>query len=595
MRDEYFMKIKNRMLLRSMELWGIKDKRSVDPILDLLLHTFAYEISKLHQQIDVSDKELLDRLSRILVSNKWSLPSPSHALLKAQPEDDTTQLNVSDHFYCSKRRFGEDKLDVFFTPIITKKLINASVKYLGYDDKLLVCENRFGNMEDALYLSEEKKIKDYELWFGVEILDDLLEEINNLSLCFILKDTSLLPFLKTMKVYDVDENQMFLDKEVLINNNKEVHYFEDVISFYEDCFYTLNLNESCRQQKTINELFGEQTDFFIEPEDLDKKLLWFKVKLPEVFSREKLQGIEVSLNTFPVVNRKLEYKQHNFRKNGRILSVLSEGENYFLNIESLSDDKGNSYSNVIENSTESLEGGYSLYFGDIGRFDTRSAKMMLSKTSQTVREEGSAFSAIGYDIIQAYLDDLHEKLDEIDKKIHLEFGEVNANNNKTFLLTYPHKDAFNYEFQYWLTNANHANNINTSYTFNQYRTGKFIDSKIKLKTDTIGGHIRKEEHDKINGLRYGLLTRERIVTREDVKSFINNKIGHFVESLSIKDGVAISKEKKKGLIRTTDIYIKTKRELISEEKQNLFSYYLEKELEKRSISNITYKVFFIKK
>ncbi|MGG6229202.1 hypothetical protein [Tenacibaculum sp. SDUM215027] len=593
MRDEYFMKIKNRMLLRSMELWGIKDKRSVDPILDLLLHTFAYEISKLHQQVDVSDKELLDRLSRILVSNKWSLPSPSHALLKAQPEDDTTQLYVSDHFYCSKRRFGEEKLDVFFTPIIAKELINASVKYLGYDDKLLISENQFGNIEDALYLPQENKIKDYELWFGVEISNELLEDTNNLSLCFILNDSSLLPFLKTMKVYDAAGNEMFLDKESLVNKNNEVHYFEDVVSFYEDCFYTLNLNEPCKVKKTINELFGEQDDFFIEPEDLNQKLLWFKVKLPEVFSKDKLQGIDVSLNTFPVVNRKLEYKQHNFRKNGRILSVLSEGVDYFLNIESLNDDKGNSYANVIGNSTESLEGGYSLYFGDIGRFDTRSAKMMLSKTSQTVREEGSAFSSIGYDIIQAYLDDLHEKLDEIDKKIHLEFGEVNANNDKTFLLTYPHKEAFNYEFQYWLTNASQANGITTSYTFNQYRTGKFIDSKIKLKTETIGGYIRKEEHDKINGLRYGLLTRERIVTKEDVKSFVNSKIGRFVEDVSIKDGVAISKEKKKGLIRTTDIHIKTKKELISVEKQNLFSYYLEKELEKKSISNITYKVFFI--
>ncbi|WP_428740662.1 hypothetical protein [Tenacibaculum sp.] len=592
MKDEYFVKIKNRMLTRSMELWGIKDKRNVDPILDLMLHTFAYEISKLHQQIELSDKELLDRLSRVLVNNKWSLPSPSHALLKAQPEENTTTLKVSDHFYCSKRRFGEERLDVFFTPIITKQLINASVKYIGYDDKL-VYENKLGSIEEALNLSTEKRIKDYELWFGVEMPDELLDEVKELSLTFILKDSALLPFLKTMKVYDAKGNQMSLQREILVNENEEVHYFDDVVSFYEDSFYKLSLQESCKEKKSINELFGEQTDFFIEPKDLDEKLLWFKVRLPEVFSKEKIEGIDISLNTFPVVNRKLEYKQHNFRKNGRILSMLSKGEDYFLNIESLNDDRGNNYVNVIKNSTESFEGGYSLYFGDIGRFDTRSAKTMLSKTSQTVREEGSAFSSIGYDIIQAYLDDLHEKLDEIDKKIYLEFGEVNANNDKTFLLTYPYKDAFNYEFQYWLTNANQANGIDKSYTFNQYRMGKFINSTIKLKTETIGGYIRKEEHDKINGLRYGLLTRERIVTKEDVKSFVKSKIDGFVERVDVKDGVAISKEKKKGLIRTTEVHIKTMKNLFSKEKQELFSYYLEKELEKKSVSNITYKVFFI--
>ena len=92
--DEYFVKIKNRMLIRSKELWGIKDIKNIDPILDLLLHTFSYEISKLHQQIDLSDKEILHKLSRILVSNKWILPLPSHALLKAQPEENITELKI---------------------------------------------------------------------------------------------------------------------------------------------------------------------------------------------------------------------------------------------------------------------------------------------------------------------------------------------------------------------------------------------------------------------------------------------------------------------------------------------------------------------
>lgn len=591
MRDEYFIKIKDRMLLRSMELWGIKDKRNVDPILDLLLHTFAYEISKVHQQIDVSDKELLNRLSRILVGNKWSLPSPSHALLKAQPESDVAQLQILDHFYCSKKRFGKENLDVFFTPIANKKLINASVKYIGYDNKL-THENQFGNIEDAVYLVNTSKIKDYELWFGIEISDELMNDTEELSLCFVLQDSSLLPFLKTIEVYDIFDNKLLISKEKLENKNKEVHYFDDVISFYEDSFYTITIQEESKSKKTINQLFETQEESSIDSKSLQQGLLWFKVKFPEVFSKEKLQTTDVCLNTFPVVNRKLEYKQHNFKKNGKILSVLSRGVDYFLNIESLIDDKGNEYKNILDSPSEDLEGSYSLYFGDIGRFDSRSAKMMLSKTSQTVREEGSSFSSIGYDVIQAYLDDLHEKLDQIDKKIQLEFGKVNVNNDKVFLLTYPHKEAFNYEFEYWLTNAEEANGIDESSIFYQYRSGKFIDSKIKLKTEVIGGHLRKEEHDKINGLRYGLLTRERIVTVEDIKSFIKKKIGGFVEKITVSDGVAISKEKKRGIERVTEVYVKTNDTLLSEEQKQIFSFYLEKELAKKSITNIVYKVFF---
>lgn len=590
--DEYFVKIKNRMLIRSKELWGIKDIKNIDPILDLLLHTFSYEISKLHQQIDLSDKEILHKLSRILVSNKWILPLPSHALLKAQPEENITELKISDHFFCTKRRFGEKKLDVFFTPIIERKLINAAVKLIGYDTAFFF-ENQFNEKERYFNLSDKERIKDYEFWFGIDISDSLLETIEDLSLCFTSKDNSLLPFLKTMQIFDVSGNSLNLSNEKLGGEgNAETHYFNEVVSFYEDSFYNLKLATSNKTKKAVNELFSVDEDIAEET----KKLLWFKVRLPEVFSKEKISGIDVSLNTFPVVNRKLESKQHNFKKNGKILSILNGKENYFLNIEELVDNNGNQYTNIIDTDTNvnKSEGSYSLYFGDIGRFDTRSAKMLLSKTFQTVREEGSAFSAVGYDIIQAYLVDLHNKLDEITKKIDTEFGDANMmNSGKTFLLTHPYKDAFNYEFKFWLTNADQANDIDRSHTFSQYKTGKFKDDSIVLKTPTLGGIIREEEQDKINGLRYGLLTRERIVTREDAKSFVRNKIGDFIEDITIKDGVMIAKEKKKGLARTTELRIKTNDKLFSEERKELFSYYLEKELEKKSISNIIYKVFFI--
>ena len=74
MRDDFFYTLKNRILHNAMDLWGVKDLQNADPVLDLLTDIFAYELSKLYQEVEVSNAQLLHRLSSILVDNKWTLP-----------------------------------------------------------------------------------------------------------------------------------------------------------------------------------------------------------------------------------------------------------------------------------------------------------------------------------------------------------------------------------------------------------------------------------------------------------------------------------------------------------------------------------------
>ena len=123
--DKRQQEIKEKMQRYAMDLWGISDPRQVDPIVDLLLDVFAYNTNRLYQAIDASNTNVLHRLAHLLVPQKWSLPSPSHALMTVLPaKDQQVTLTPEDHFFTDKMIFGKGQVRINFTPLSTYRLID---------------------------------------------------------------------------------------------------------------------------------------------------------------------------------------------------------------------------------------------------------------------------------------------------------------------------------------------------------------------------------------------------------------------------------------------------------------------------------------
>ena len=103
--DKRQQDIKERISRHAMDLWGISDPNQMDPVIDLLLDTFAYNSNRLYQDMEAADAAILHQLARILVPHKWSLPMPAHALITANPaSDDTRTFSIEDHFYTDKMK-----------------------------------------------------------------------------------------------------------------------------------------------------------------------------------------------------------------------------------------------------------------------------------------------------------------------------------------------------------------------------------------------------------------------------------------------------------------------------------------------------------
>lgn len=585
MRNNKHEIIKEGMLEKAMELWGIEDSESVDPVIELLLDVFSYEFAKIDQNIKISDAKLLERISKILVKESWSLPLPAHALLRATPSSTTLKVNRETQFYTQKLSQGDQYRDVFFTPLLNHQLINGNIACIAKNKTIQFFDK---GKREVMQLDTKngRKIDDYSLWVGIDIDKEVLSKVNQLPLALILRNSDFDSYLKLIKFFDLEGNEIkYVSISETIKATNE-HYFDNVIRYYKDYLYELEL----ASKKTKTSLIEKFKTYFFEEdlEEFNKELFWIKVEFPVAFKKEELDKLDVSMNTFPVVNRKLQYKQHSVKRNGKIASLRTVNE-YFLNVESLIDNEGRIYKNTLKNDISNLKGSYSLFFGELEQFDERNAKAVLEQVIQTVREEGSSFSAIGYDLLNAYLEELNKKLNILERKVNVGYKNISDGNNRQYLLTIPYDDSTNLECQYWTTDANMANDISKNKILRQFHTSELIPQSIRLQTDTVGGSYKNNAKEKISNLRYGLLSKDRIVSVEDVKEFIRKTIGSTTEKVVVESGVGISSSKKGGLIRTTqvNVFLNGEKTLTDENKKRL-SHSLKQELEQKSVHNLPY-------
>ena len=579
MSDKKQIAIKERILKQAMEFWGVSDIRDMDPVIDLLLEVFAHESNKLHQEIDQSDSRILHRLSRILIGNKWSLPKPAHALMTITPNHgECCELDAEDHFYAEKNIFGKGDIQVFITPLFSYKLVDAKVKAIAYNDSIRHSTDSFST--PTRFLGPKNRIADYCVWVGLDVSKEVLQKMG------------LLPFMNMAFFYDCTGNRLNTKTGLHVEDPySNAHYFDEIRDFYSDLYFNVSIKDASKEKHSYREMFPGYVADCEVPDD-SENLFWVKIVFPEIFTKESLENLEVYLNTFPVVNRQIVYKQHNFRSTGRIIPLKCPDRTQFLNIRSFQDNKGREYVNRLNQYEENPTGIFSLYFGDLERFDSDSARSLISKVLQLMKEDGSAFASMNPDALSTQLKELFNKINDIEKG--LEATLKGDNKIKAFVLSVPQKDATNAEIKYWVTSGSLANGFNERTLIQQFNIEKYDASGIMLRTCMQGGTTHDSEQELINSLRYGLLSRERIISKEDIKSYLLHKLGKHVESVEVGNGVTISPDSKKGLIRVTEVKIKFG-QFDKDEIPNLeeLAHYLEKDLTERSVCNSNYKIKFV--
>lgn len=590
--DKRYLRIKERLLDRALDLWGIEDERQLDPVVDLLLEAVAFESFQLEETLARADAALLGRLSRLLIPQKWMLPRPAHGLLSVHPKsgEHLMELSPHDHFSVNRVVQGVKSPPLFFTPLYATQLLDAQIRYRLWGTQLEELGRRRCYTEQAF--AEEDRLGDHTLYLGIQIAEENLVHTDRLRLAILPERGELLPFLSEIQAFDACEHPLVIQAQNIPEASYEGHYVQDLKEHYCHYLYEIELRES-KASCSLTSLFPKLKEELHELHEVASQLYWIRLEFPAVFTLDDMASMGVHLNTVPVINRRLIRKLHSLEREGRILSLSTSDQGHFLSIESLEDNLGKVYIPRERSYEAGALGVYSLYFGDLERFDASDAQRQLRRVLQLVREEGNAFSAVDNSSFASVLKELQDRLTTLEKTV----GKMQSESgpSKAFLMTMPEAEAEHLALSYWESTGGLANGLSPQDIIQSLEPDKFDSASIRLRTKTKGGRAAETEDMLIAHLRYGLLSKERIVTREDVKSYLKHRLGITLKQVDLRDGVTISQESNKGLVRCTGVFLELVKQgtELNEEEQAHLSSRLETELKERSVAHTTYKVRFV--
>ena len=601
--------IKNRMIKRASRMWGyseLESESAFDPVLELLLSACASELEKLRFEQENSRARITDRILEIIFPNQIVGVVPSQTLLQLTPVENNVQLSRYNHFKAIKKTQNiydptqVNTKDIYFSPTLEMKLTTAQVKYLLYGNKVLQQESFFYQEEIA---RSERNIPSGEFWIGihapgVEKLEDLCFyiDVNNKEqkefFTYYLQQVKVFSEGKEYELvegYNTPTNSIEYENIISKNYTGIDAIYNEVNQFYQANFFTLKgtIYPKTEEEKSVATTLLE--NYFLDHKFItEKDIIWLQFKFYEVITPKVLENVRIALNCVPAINiRNTEdYK----RIKGQLTIYPITGEDSFLDIDYISDNYKKRYDvkNYLSDDNISIV----LRRGGVARFDERNALEHLQHLLGLIREETASFSAIGNDFaIEEELKQISQNLASIYQNIKEKNLSLNPNPYLIFSSNNKEMDM-NFTISYWHTAAEEGNDIKTGISLVCDSENKTAISKAIVVKPSFGGRRGLTTSDKILEYRNALLSRGRIVTIADVKTFAKSHFKHTIKGLEVQKGTKKEVSLKGGFKRTIDIYLNKNKEVeVSEtEWEYLKDSFLIK-LEKASTNIYPYRIF----
>ena len=236
------------------------------------------------------------------------------------------------------------------------------------------------------------------------------------------------------------------------------------------------------------------------------------------------------------------------------------------------------------------QGLYSVRKGGMERFDERNAIDMMNSVLELIRDEVSAFSVYKKDDVTDALKKMTQQMRLLEQKTtnadKITSEEIN------YVIVNPFEGAIHFKAAYWVTQCDDANNLRAGMSLDplKYTSTKTLRG-ITLLTDTMGGRKEQKGTNAIEAYKYALTTRDRIITKEDIKNFCKVMLKDELKKVEVKRGTIISDKTKEGFIRTVEIEI-TPASYATYGKSywDKMAIAIKTQIESRSIDGITYIV-----
>lgn len=569
--------IRARLLQNAADFWGIRSTADVDPMVRLLIEALSGELYNLSNDLKNTEGRLLNKLAALLTPDLLTASLPAHALMQALPLEPVEQLSEYRHFVQGGKRsnaaVGDTVQDVFFTPAVPVTIYDAHLACMATGNRLYTYDPRRGKQLAAV-APAGRYLPMQTLWLGLRLRDGIanLDQLSFyldwknytfendwyqlLALCTCTINGGAQPLQTGFKhgasthagPRDPLEHTLSFDTMPVI--------IRDVLSFYNHHYLSFAGQPVIPDQQARMPYPPGFAAVFPEKElgQLQDPLLWVQLSFPAAIGQNLLDNVDVYTNAFPVINRRLHKLKHRFKGIGNIIPIKPDVQEHFLSVEYLSDSKGRNYRPVAyHQNEEQQQDAYSIRMGGAERFDSRNAREMINYLFELLRDESAAFSAYGYDFLTDVLKNLQQNLALVEQKAQQSLSAMTEATR--YVIVKPQNPSEVMHLEYWTTQSEAANQLRSGMPLVQFEGSGTRPESLVLLTKPAGGRKSADQHNLLQAYKYGLMTRDHVVTEDDIKSFCRHELGSRVADVQVRRGVMVSVNPKEGLRKTTDILI----------------------------------------
>jgi len=574
--------IEQQMWRRAQELWGITGPTSIeafDPIVKMLIGAQAVEVAKIQNRIETSQKTMISKLAELIMPDVLTLANPASTVLHIEPRE--ADFVVDAEFQVSGT---SERGEIYFSPAGSFQIWNAPIEqcYLLLSNSLIDLTERtstanMGADAEIVKLGSknaEQISKTRTLIIGL----DIPESMRQLPFISFYFDFLYIPTDERNRYLRLLNSTRWFMNDTLLQTSKGIKRLESVgqqiapgltnqldissrleevvCNLYRDHFITVywqgDIHSVRRPRPPIMDRLELTGEF-----DFTRPMVWLEVQFPAEYSDALLKdNMTLQVNCVPALNRRLHSVRYTIT--GNTLNIVPiKLEDQFLTIKEVRDSHGRGYQNFQTiPEAENAGGTYYLRRSDITRMDSRDVSERLREVIELAKDEYSRFAALNRNDLLTELSDMLKLINKIEKGTS-DMAQVGY--PLWHLFAFPGETVQNYEelfITFWSTVGRAGNGMAvgaiSGISSTSYRT---LVEKITNLLPTAYGGDRPAEEELLDCYRNALLTRQRIVTVEDIKSYCREYLGNLQTSIEIAKGIIISESPAQGLIPCIDVII----------------------------------------
>lgn len=553
-----------RLRTRALQHWGLQeaDADKLDPLVEMLLGACAVEFERAAQQAHVSQSRLLEKLAQLMVPEVYTNARPAHAIMHAPADEPILRLKPEDQFYVEKEVQENNKLmslPITFSPVTGGQVYDAAVVCQAVGNKLTFNESPLAKGK-SLYSETKEYLPPYSLWLGIR----MNTKIANLAgMCFFFDWKNeqdrrrYLPLLDSAD-WSLEEVSLPVAQGYATKSADRLQDFDamaelegQVLQYYQQHFIRITAaDHKLRYQKypaAFKAVFSEE-----QLKELKEELVWVRLSFPGMAAQQPLQEVYCTLNCLPVMNRKLHQNSRPYTLTPNLNIIPIQSSEHFLSIRRVYTDERPYRSLSFRELGEAEDATYSVRQGGVARFDQRDAQSLLNYLWDLLRDESAAFTAFGHHALTTEIRGLEQGLSRL--QMHF-LQKIQEQSSKCHLLLHT-KTPEDVWVEYWSTQGSAANQLPSGKKASP-QTQTFVKrNELMLVSVSTGGREAMSESEKLHAYKHTLLTRNRIVTEEDIKSACFAELGERLAGVKVKKGFVVDTAARKGFSSTLDVVLK---------------------------------------